>query len=264
MDKLFIKERKEKILQFIEEKNMATVEELCDLFQVSEVTIRKDLNDLNNLGLLIRTHGGAVKVKETAFEQSQETKEKERINEKKAIARRAYEDIRDNESLILDAGTTTQELARLICSGNRKNLTVITNAFNIAMELVECDNVELVFTGGNVRSHILSCVGMFGEDMLKSICVDRVFLGSNNLSVEQGLTTPNMQECRMKQCMLNAAKKRYVLVDSGKLRKNSLYCICKVKDLNYIITDEGIGESYKAKIIERGGWMITVDAKEIV
>lgn len=258
---MFIEERKEKILYFIEEKNSVTVDELCALFGVSEVTIRKDLNELSNSGLLIRTHGGAVKVKETAFEESQESKAKERIAEKRAIAKRAYEEIKDKETMILDAGTTTQELAKLIRTGTKTNLTIITNAFNIASELIGCDKVELIFVGGSVRNHILSCVGMYGEDMLSSMCVDRTFLGSNNLSVENGLTTPNMQECRMKQCMLNAARKKYVLADSSKFRTNSLYGICKFKDLNLIITDNGIGESYKLKISERGGNVVTVGVK---
>ncbi len=253
MEKESTKRRKEQILALLEEKNMVLVEELCQRFDVSKVTIRKDLNELGNQGLLVRTHGGAGKVKETAFERSQEAKEKERIAEKRAIARRAYEELHNNETMILDAGTTTQELAKLICSGSKKNLTVITNAFNIAEELIGCEKSELIFTGGYVRSHILSCVGMYGEDMLKNVCVDRTFLGCNNLSVEHGLTTPNMQECRMKQYMLAAAKKCYVLEDSTKFRTNSLYCVCQVKDLHLIITDDGIGDIYKEKIKERGG-----------
>lgn len=259
---MFIEERKEKILRFVEEKNSVTVDELCELFSVSEVTIRKDLNDLSNAGLLIRTHGGAVKVKETAFEQSQESKEKERIAEKRAIARRAYEEIRDNETMILDAGTTTQELAKRIRAGSKRNLTVITNAFNVARELIGCDKTEIIFVGGSVRSNILSCVGMFGEDMIKNMCVDRAFLGTNNLSVEHGLTTPNMQECRMKQCMMSAGRKNYVLADSSKFRTNSLYCVCKLKDLHLIITDDGVGESYKAKINERGGHVEAVGVEQ--
>lgn len=255
---MFIEERKDKILKFVEQRNSVTVDELCSMFNVSEVTIRKDLNELSNGGMLIRTHGGAVKVKEAAFEQTQETKEKERILEKQGIARRAYQEINNNETMILDAGTTTQELAKIIRSGNKTNLTVITNAFNIAQELISSEKVKLIFTGGYVRSQILSCVGMFTEDILKNMHVDRVFLGTNNLSVEHGLTTPNMQECRVKQCMLNAARKKYVLVDSSKFRTNSLYSICKFKDLNLIITDTGIGESYIAKINERGGNVTTV------
>lgn len=255
---MFIEERKEQILAFIEANNSATVEELCELYRVSEVTIRKDLKDLSNAGLVVRTHGGAVKVKETAFEQSQETKEKERLSEKRAIAERAYQEIRDNETMILDAGTTTQELAKLIRVGTKNNLTIITNAFNIAGELIGAEKVELIFCGGYVRSHILSCVGMYGEDMLSSLCVDRTFLGSNNLSAEQGITTPNMQECRMKQYMLNAARKKYVLADSSKFKANSLYCIAKLKDINLIITDDGISQSYIEKIRERGGQIETV------
>lgn len=250
---MFIEERKEKIIKAVEANLSVTVNELCDLFGVSEVTIRKDLNELGNAGLIIRTHGGAVKVKETAFEQSQATKEKERILEKKEIARRAYDEIKEHETIILDAGTTVQELAKLIRNGEKSHLTVITNAFNIANELMDCENVELVFAGGCVRSQILSCVGMFTEDLFGHVVVDRVFLGSNNISAEHGLTTPNMQECRVKQCMLKSARKKYVLADSSKFRTNSLYCICKFKDLNLIITDDGIGKSYMTKITEKGG-----------
>ncbi|MDD3337374.1 MAG: DeoR/GlpR family DNA-binding transcription regulator [Lachnospiraceae bacterium] len=258
---MFIEERKEKIVKFIEDKNAVTVDELCELFNVSEVTVRKDLNELSNAGLIIRTHGGAVKVKETAFEQSQKSKENESVKEKKLIAERAYEEIKDNETMILDAGTTTQELAKKIKSGPKTNLTVITNAFNIANELLGCEKVELIFVGGTVRAQILSCVGMFAEEALKNIHVDRAFLGVNNLSAEHGLTTPNMQECKVKKCMLDAARKKYVLADSSKFKTSSLYCISDFKELNLIITDNGVEESYRKKINERGGHIAVVTVK---
>lgn len=249
---MFIEERKEKILNFVERNTSVTVRELCDIFQVSEVTIRKDLKELGNEGLLIRTHGGAVKLKETAFEQNQTDKGKERIQEKHRIAKLAYQEIHDSETIILDAGTTTQELAKIIKKGEKK-LTVITNALNIANELLESSNVEVIVAGGYLRKNILSCVGAFTEDIFGNLIADRVFLGINNISVEYGLTTPNMQECKVKQTMLQAARKKYLLVDSSKFKTNSLYRICWFKDFNMIITDDGIDKSYAARIYEKGG-----------
>lgn len=253
------KKREKSILDCVEKKNTVTVEELCNMFGVSAVTIRKDLNRLSESGLLMRTHGGAIRLKDTAFEQTQELKAKEKLEEKREIAKYAYSEIQDNETIIIDAGTTTQELAKLIRMGNKRKLTVATNAFNIVEELISCDKTELLFIGGHVRPQILSCVGMYGEDVLNSLCVDRVFLGCNSLSAEQGLTTPNILECRMKQCMLGAAKKKYVLIDSGKIRTNSIYKVCKIKDLDLIITDAGIGRSYMERIIEKGGHVALVN-----
>ena len=216
---------------------------------------------MDNAGLLLRTHGGAVKIKETAFEQIQTIKEKERIAQKRAIARRAYEEIKDKETIILDAGSTNHELAKLIKKGERSDLVIITNAFNIANELMHCEKVECIFAGGLIRPQILSCVGLFTEDLFQNVSVDRAFIGTNNISVEHALTTPNMQECRVKQSMLMAARKKYVLADSSKFRTNSLYCVCKFKDLNLIITDDELDESYIAKINGKGGRIETVNMR---
>jgi len=260
---MFIEERKERIMKYIDEYASVTVSQLCDLFNVSEVTIRKDLNDMGNEGLLIRTHGGAVKFRETAFEQNQASKENKQILEKQAIAAYVYEnEIKDNETIILDAGTTTQELAKLIRRGERKNLTVITNALNVANELMGNEAYEVIFAGGLIRQNILSSVGMFSEELFNCIVADKAFVGTNSISAENGLTTPNMQECKIKQCMLNASRKRYVLVDSSKFKTNSLYCICKFKDLNMIVTDDGIGKSYISKINEKGGHVVTINVKK--
>lgn len=258
---MFIEERKEKILNFVEKHSSVTVKELCDLFHVSEVTIRKDLKELGNEGLLIRTHGGAVKLKETTYEQNQTDKGKERIYEKRKIAQRAYQEINDLETIILDAGTTTQELAKIIRQEDKK-LTVVTNALNIANELIECKNVEVILIGGYLRKNILSCVGGFTEELFGKLIADKVFLGINNISIEYGLTTPNMQECKVKQSMLQAARRKYLLVDSSKFKTNSLYRICGFKDLNMIITDDTIDKSYISKISERDGNVVTVNVKK--
>ena len=244
---MFNEERQQKILEVMDRQEKVTVKELSDMFGVSNVTVRKDLNDLCSAGLAVRTHGGAMKRGKTRFELNQEEKAKEAHKEKEAIADYAYREICDGETIMLYGGSTVQELARKIKTASWKDLTVVTNALNIANELADVEGVSLLFVGGTLRKKILTCVGPMAEEALSQLVVDRTFVSVNCVSLEYGLTAANITEGRTVRTMLKAGLKKYLLVHSEKFEKNSIYRICSVDDVNVIITDDQL----KVDIIDR-------------
>lgn len=210
------------------------VAELAAEFAVSESTIRRDLRDLVESGLLERTHGGAVPVG-TLDEPSIAEKREHNLTEKVAIARVAAAMVQDGESIILDAGTTTLEIARQLRS--RQGLTVVTNAYNIVMELAGSGNIEVVVTGGVARGNTMALVGPTAEHMLEGINVDRVFLGTNGVDLTRGLTVPTQAEAMVKRRMVAAARQVVVVADHTKMNKVSFAAIAPIKQMDTLISD---------------------------
>ncbi len=167
-------ERHTKILELIGERGKVEVGELSRLFQISEVTIRTDLKNLHKRGLVRRAHGGAVRVETVSVDASLQVKAALHADEKQRIGAAAAALIKDGDSVILDSGTTTQHIAKQI--KDRKDLTVITNGINVAMELLGAKDVRLVLLGGMVRQNSYSAVGHFAEDMLRQLSADKLFL----------------------------------------------------------------------------------------
>lgn len=249
---VFIEERKRRILEILEEKASVTVAELSEKFNVSEVTIRKILNELDDYGYLKRTRGGAVSLSTSIREFEQKEKEKTNIKEKMAIAKVAYDYVQNGETTFIDAGSTTLELVRLIKNGNKRNIVVVTNAINLAVEMIDAEDIELVLIGGCVRHRILSCVGSIAERAIESLYFDKVFLGTNSIDIEHGLTTPNIYEAQVKQHMLKSAKEIILLADYSKFGQASLAKVCPVTSINKIITDWNVPIEYVNKIQDMG------------
>ena len=255
---MFNEERQEKILEVMERKNKVTVKELSSLFGVSSVTIRKDLNDLCDQGLAVRTHGGAMKRTGTRFEKNQDEKQQEAYQEKQAIAEYIYKDICDGETIMLYGGSTIQELAKKIKTVSWKDLTVVTNALNIANELADVEGISLIFVGGSMRKRILTCVGPIAEETMNQMVVDRVFVSVNGVSLKYGLTAANVSEGYAVRCMLKAGLKTYLLAHSKKFENNSIYRVCDVNDVQMIITDEGLDNQTAEKFMEKKCQLVRV------
>lgn len=245
-------ERKRYILELLQEKNYVSVAELSADFKVSEVTIRKILNELDSYGYLKRTRGGAISISISKDEFEEKEKEKTNIKEKKAIAKAAYDYIENGNIIFLDAGSTTLELVRLIKNGNKRNLVVVTNAINIAYEMTEAEDIDLILIGGCVRHRILSCVGSIAEKAIESLYFDKLFLGANSADIVHGITTPNIYEAQVKQQMLKSTKEVILITDYSKFGKVSLSQICPVKTINRLITDSKTPEEYVSKIRDLG------------
>ena len=186
-------------------------------------------------------------------------KEKRNTNEKKAIARMAYDYIEDGETIFLDAGSTTLELVRFVKKGNKRNIVVVTNAINLAVELIEAEDIELILIGGNVRHRILSCVGGITEKAIKGLFFDKLFLGTNSIDIEHGITTPNTYEAQVKQCMLKSAGEKVLLVDYSKFNTASLTKVAPVTGVDLIITDWNTNQVYVQDLRELGVEVMVAD-----
>jgi len=215
-----------------------TVGDLSKRFKTSEVTIRNDLKALNQRGLIRRAHGGAVKVGTVSMDPSLKIKAELHADEKRRIGAAAAEMINDGDSVILDSGTTTHQIARQI--KHKKDLKVITNGLNIAMELFGAKDIQLIFLGGVIRQNSLSAVGHFAEDILAQLSADKVFLAVDACDLEFGLSTPNVEESQVNQAMARIAKERILVADSSKFGKRSLSRIIPVSEIDVIITDRGL------------------------
>lgn len=238
-------ERRSLIVDFVNKNKSASVYELKKILRVSEVTVRKELQLLDEQGLLKRTHGGALSLSSLVAEYTEMEKKDININEKKAIAKAAYDLIKNSDTVFLDSGTTTLELARLIFTGLKSGMIIITNSFAIINVLISRPDLELVFVGGCVRNKMMSCVGSIAEDIISSLVYDKVFMGANAVSIENGTMTPNLYEASIKRKMVQFAQHAFLLCDSSKIGCASMAKICPLKSFDAIITDAKVPAQFK-------------------
>ena len=231
--KVFQEERMRGIMKKLEGENRVLIADLAKEYNTTSVTIRKDLDILENQGLLKRTHGGAILHKPLFHGLNLNEKEKLNADEKKRIADEAVKLISEGDVVILDSGSTTTQLARNM--KNLKGITVITNAVNIALELSASD-CEIILTGGALQKNSSTLVGPFADDILRKISADKLFHGVDGIDYETGLTTPDIIEANTSRVMMQRAGENILLVDSSKFGRRSLGVICQIKEINKIIT----------------------------
>lgn len=236
---MFAEERQEKIMTTLEQDGSVKVNELSEHFNVSEATIRRDLQEMENKKLLVRTHGGAVKFDITNFEPTFSDKKNKKNVEKIAIGKLAASMIKDGDTIILDSGTTTLEIAKHITN---ENLTVITNSIDIAAELINKNKIELFIPGGVIRASTRAMVGQLSEAAYKNFKVDKAFIGANGIAIKEGITTPNFVEAQTKKAMINAANKIIVVSDNSKFDNVCLSVICPIEEITAIITNGDLPE----------------------
>jgi DeoR family transcriptional regulator, aga operon transcriptional repressor len=231
-------ERRRAIVEMLQEEGRVLVGELATHFRTSLITIRKDLEFLHHQGQLERTHGGALPVKTGALMDSS-LQEKERLhrNEKVHIAAAAARMVGKGQVIILDSGTTTTAIAR--ACRQVKNLTIITNATNIAAELADSP-VEVILTGGVLRRNSYSLVGPLAEESLRKLSADLLFLAVDGFDVRYGLSTPNLLEARVNRAMAESARRTVVVCDSSKFGRRSLSLILPTSAVHETITDKNI------------------------
>lgn len=249
---MLIDERRQHILQRIQEHGRVIVGELSSELKISQITIRKDLDYLQSRGLIQRTHGGALRIQSSAIiDPSLQEKRAHNLAEKQRIAAAAVELVQEGQCVILDSGTTTT----LIAESLRKflRLTVITNAVNIAAELANTD-FEVILVGGSLRKNSFSLVGPLAEDNLKEIHADLLFLGVDGFDTQVGITTPNLLESRVNRAMVKASRRVVVVCDSSKFGHCSLSRIVPPSAVHQVITDRNMPnealESLRAMNIE--------------
>ncbi len=243
---LFAEERRRQIAELVRAQRRVMVTALAERFGVSEATIRRDLAALERMGILQRTHGGAILAEPMGLELRLEERAALHLEEKTRIGRKAAELIAEGDIVLLDAGTTTIQIARAI--KNRSRITVITNALNIAMELLDSPGIEVIFIGGSLRPRTASAVGPFAEQMLAQMNVDKVFLATNGLSLDRGLTTPNPIEARTKQSMVAAGRQIIAVADHSKFGKVYFAQIVPLQSIDILITDNQVDQELVRQI----------------
>jgi len=251
-------ERHQFILDKLQDSGHVNVQELSILMKVSDVTIRKDLKQLEDKNLLFRSHGGASKTNPYANDKPVAEKERLNADEKQTIAKAAAAMIGHNDSIIIASGTTMQALARAIHPQQR--LTVITSALNVALELSHHQNVEVLQLGGQLRQSSSSVIGPYAEQILTDVSCSILFLGVDGIDLDTGITTTSLMEARLNQKMIEAAQVTIVLADSSKFGKRGLGKICTLDQIQHIITDSSISAEI-VEFLEEKGISVTIADK---
>jgi len=236
-------DRRAKIIDEIEQKGVVKVKDLSNLFGVSEVTIRNDLVQLEKKNILVRAHGGAMKFQRVGVDFELDVKSKKHLIEKQKIGKKAADLIKDGDTIILDSGTTTLQIAKYVSHIN--DLTVITNSLNIAGQLVDNRNVKVIVPGGNLRRKSLSLIGSIAENSIKNYYCDKVFLGVDGIDTNYGISTPNSEEAHLNNIMINISREVIVVTDSSKFLRKSFAFIAPLSKINTIITDSKIPNDEK-------------------
>jgi DeoR family transcriptional regulator, aga operon transcriptional repressor len=250
-------ERQRAILDLLRRDGRVLVVDLARQFHTSQVTIRKDLDVLHANGRIHRTHGGALPAGDgTLALEDPSLREKEKLHrkEKLQIAAAAARMVSEGQVVVLDSGTTTTAVARAL--RNFQDLTIITNAANIAAEL-SGSMLEVILTGGSLRKNSFSLVGPLAEETLHKLHADILFLGVDGFDVHYGLSTPNLLEAKVNRAMIEISKLTVAVCDSSKFGKRSLSLIATTSHLHHVITDSGVPKA-DLSTLKKGGVEVTV------
>jgi DeoR/GlpR family transcriptional regulator of sugar metabolism len=240
---VFAEERQRHIARLVEEHGRARVTDLAARFGVSAVTIRKDLETLEQQRRLIRAHGGAVAIGRGA-ERGFDVRERIQPAEKDAIGRAAAEMVVDGESIALDASTTALALARhLKARGSWLHLTVITNGLRIASELAGYPGITVAMPAGFLRWEALSLVGPLGAGLFEKVNIQKAFMGAAGFALEAGLSDATEEEAQIKRLMVESATEVIGLVDHTKWGRTAFATFCRTADLTSIVSNTGAPES---------------------
>jgi DeoR family fructose operon transcriptional repressor len=236
--RVYPEERQQWIVEHARSVGRVEVATLADELDVTTETIRRDLKVLERHGLLRRVHGGAIPVERLGFEPGLATRDAVLTAEKERIAKAALAELPAEGSILLDAGTTTARLADALPLD--RELVVLTNGLPIAMSLASRPNLTVLLIGGRVRGRTLAAVDSWALAALADSYVDVAFLGTNGVSVERGLTTPDTTEAAVKRAMVGASRRVVLLADHTKIGNDHLARFASLEDLDVLITDSGI------------------------
>lgn len=245
---MLVAERYDKIVQLVNERGSIRVTELSELCQVTEETIRRDLDRLEQAGRLRRSHGGAVSVKDQQPEIPYFEREVTRADEKKRIAEEAVKLIQPKDRILLDASTTAWYMA---ASMPDIPLTVLTNSIKVAMELSSKEKIEVISTGGILASRSLSYVGPLAERSLDAYHVDKAFFSCKGVHLERGISESNELQARIKHKMVGMADQVILLADSSKFGVQAFTHVADLSDIHTIITDGRVSSELLLQLKEK-------------
>ena len=244
--------RRERIVALLREQGSVQIPALAERFRVSTQTLRKDLNFLDDKGICTRSSGGAIlkRPPPSPTEEAIDVKRTLFADQKVRIGRSAASLIKNDESVLLDSGTTALQVARHIDPG--ASLAVVTNDVGIMNELVTRENVQLVFLGGTLRRKNLSFYGTQTERALQDLHVDKLILAADGFDIEKGLTTHFEPEALLNRMMCRAASEIIVIADSSKFGRICLHKVLEPQGISKLVTDTGIPESAREALTRIG------------
>jgi DeoR/GlpR family transcriptional regulator of sugar metabolism len=254
-------ERQNQIVEQVVKNGRITIPDICEMFNVSEMTARRDLNELDRQGLLRRVHGGAVANLGRSYEPPFQSRAVKNQDAKIAIGLKAAELIYDGDSIALDVGSTTLEIVKGL--KEKRNLTIITSCLQIANRVVDTlaleSDVRLILTGGIVRPRELSMVGTIPEKVYQDFHVDKAFIGIGGLSLEDGLTEYNIEDTQIKQMLIRNAREKIVVADGSKFGLTTFASVGPLAAVDRIITDRSAPQEILAGIRKLGVEILLAD-----
>ncbi|MDH2925134.1 DeoR family transcriptional regulator [Nicoletella semolina] len=250
-------ERRAQIVQIVNTKNSIRVEELAKYCSVSSVTIRNDLRYLQQQGLIVRSHGFALPSNRMMSELSIKERDHQNIRVKQLLGQAAAKLINDGDSVILDSGTTTKQIA--FNMQYLRDVVVMTNGLDVAMELTGAEGVQVRMPGGILRKNALSFSGISAEKNLENYVFDKVFLGVDGYDLKVGITTHNEQEASLNRLMCDISTQVIAVTDSSKFGKRSFHVIRDFARIDVLVTDNGIPAEYLQAFQQQGVEVILVN-----
>lgn len=255
---MYLEERLDLILKELKEHGRLNVKDLATKFGVTPMTIRRNLEILEKKGLLLKSYGGAVLKESLSHDKLYSTRKKENLTEKKGIALKAVSYIKSGMIILLDAGTTNFELAKLLLEKEISKLTIVTNDLKTASVLTRREDFQIIMLGGIVENeNVLTC-GSIASTMLRDLKIDICFVGTQAINENLEIRTPNIDKVELKQIYLKNSHQKILVTDNSKFGKSKLYKICDLKDFQYIITNKKMEEKEKKYAEEHNvKWIIS-------
>lgn len=253
---IFAEERHNKIISMLKAHNKLLVNELCEQFSVSPATIRNDLNQLERMGLLKRTHGGAISCSKASFEPTSTQKAQTNSDQKQRIAEYAVDLIENGDTVAIDTGTTTYCLAELL--SGKTDITVVTTDIRIANLLENYTGVSVIIAGGTLRKGFSCTIGSITNTILESFNVDKVFIATNAVTPSGDMCTPDIEQAKVKKSLIGMGRQVYLLCDSTKFGTHSFSRFGSISDVDTIITDNSLDHETLQRIRTQGTNIVTV------
>ena len=247
---MLAEQRKLKILELIREEGSARVRKLSKLFNVSEPTIRQDLEKLEAEGFITRIHGGAFLKSVPQLVQTMTLEHLENMDKKRLIGHKAAGFVDHGETIILDAGSTTTEMVEGLAV--KQNLKILTNALNIVLRLGALPNCTVFSSGGQFKPPTLSLSGEKAADFFTDVYASKLFLATGGISFDAGLTYPGFNDLYVKKAMIKAAKEVFLLADASKIGKVSFASLGGLELIDYFITDNSIKDEDRQRFQDMG------------
>jgi DeoR/GlpR family transcriptional regulator of sugar metabolism len=253
-------ERRQSLLDILRKQPGLRVPELAKALDVSEGTVRNDLNALEEQGVLMRVHGGAVLNQQNQFQNDSFVRRyQHNAAAKLAIAREAAVLVNDGDSILLDASSTAYYLAKAL--SERRHLRVMTNGFEVARQLAQNSTNTVILLGGVVNNESSSVTGLLSEKIIEELHIQKAFLSCSGFSLERGMTEVLLSEAQIKRKAIESSRQLFALIDSSKFGKEDLTSFARPEKINCLFTDKGLSAEWATRL-EQAGIPLTICEEE--